>query len=258
MSASVSPPATKNNAPIDREWLDSWIQPQHLKIENISSYREEITFHPARLLILENFLLDAVIDKISEFINHEAVVETIYGLYSQMENDPDGLANVSAAEWKKAAEKDRFFRLRKFVRLSPEKQLTDNLAMYLHFLSAFNDPRFRRFFEAVTGLKFSFEEATYHLFTYKKGDFLGVHTDRTKNYLLAFILYLSPDWEARFGGDLHVIQPDGEDVLKIAPNYNSIVLFNVEAQRAHYVSPIKDCAAERGRSTFSGWLHKAF
>jgi Rps23 Pro-64 3,4-dihydroxylase Tpa1-like proline 4-hydroxylase len=54
---------------------------------------------------------------------------------------------------------------------------------------------------------------------------------------------------------LNVLQQNDE-VLKINPEYNSLVLFNVKAQAMHYVSIVKDCAGERGQTAFSGWLHK--
>jgi hypothetical protein len=240
---------------IDRAWLSAWIQPQHLENNVIQTYREEFTSHPANMIVLKNVLLNETAAKLSCFINSEAEVETLYGLYSVMENNPNGLANVTEEEWSGAEEEDRFFRLRKFVRVSPQRRLTPNLATYLSFLAAFNKPTFRYFFEEITGLTFDLKDATYHLFTYKRGDFLRAHTDRGGKYLLAFILYLSPEWEPRFGGDLNILLSDGK-IAKLEPEYNSLVLFNVNAQATHFVSPVEDCAGEVGRSTFSGWLHR--
>ena len=260
MSATTSPTTNKEvitaaNKPLDRELLNAWIQPQHLSDDSIRSYSEAFRSHPANLIVLKNFLHDHVVSGLSAFINDEAEVETLYGLYSAMEKNPNHSASVTEAEWLKAEEEDRFFRLRKFTRLSPEKRLTPNFAVYLKFLSAFKDPKFKAFFEEITGLTFDLNSETFHFYTFKKGDYLRPHNDQATNYSLAFMLYLSPEWESRFGGVLNVFLPNGE-VMKLEPEYNCLVLFNVEAQAMHYVSVIKDGAGERGRSAFSGWLHK--
>lgn len=127
--------------------------------------------------------------------------------------------------------------------------------MYLQFLAAFKNPKFKNFFEAITGLKYDLKTETYHFYIYKKGDFLGPHNDRGGDYSIAFMLYLTPEWEADFGGALNIVFPDGE-IMKIEPEYNSLVVFNVKAQAEHFVSKVKDCVGDRGRSAFSGWLHK--
>jgi Rps23 Pro-64 3,4-dihydroxylase Tpa1-like proline 4-hydroxylase len=248
--------ATYNfNKMLDFAWLRSWIQPQHLEADAVERYRTAFASHPANLIVLEDFLVSSAAKNLSVFINSEAECETLYGLYSAMEKDANGIANVTEQEWHNAEEKDRFFRLRKFVRVSRDYKLTANLATYLSFLAAFNDIKFRNFFESITGLECDKGQATYHLFSYKKGDFLRSHTDRAGKYLLAFILYLTPDWSPGFGGNLNVRLPGGES-LEFQPQYNSLIIFNVDRNSEHSVSVINDNADTRGRCTFSGWLHR--
>ncbi len=241
--------------PLDREWLGSWIQPQHLTDDAIGSYREAFASHPVNLVVLKNFLTEPEAAGLSRFVNDEAELETAYGLYSAMKKSPGRNASVTETEWMEAEEQDRFFRLQNFVRVSEQKRLTPNLVTYLQFLTAFKNSKFRRFFEAITGMELDLKSETYHFFTYKKGDFLGHHTDKGKNYRLAFMLYLTPEWEERFGGEFNVILPSGE-ITKLEPEYNSLIVFNVEARAKHFVSKINDCVGDRGRSAFSGWLHK--
>lgn len=240
---------------LDREFLGSWIQPQHLNEDAMRGYREAFQSHPVNLLVLKDFLHDHVSSALSIFINEEAEVEILYGLNSAAEKNPNHSASVSEEEWLKANDDDRFFRLRKFTRLAAGKRLTANFAVYLKFLSAFKDRRFKAFFESLTGLIFDLNSETYHFYTFKKGDYLRPHSDQIGDYSLAFMLYLSPEWESRFGGTLNINLPD-RGTLKLVPEFNNLVLFNVEAQAMHYVSMIKDCAEDRGRSAFSGWLHK--
>ena len=238
------------------KYLKSWVQTQHLERQAIQGYHAEFTSHPANVIVLKQFLHETIAGDLSNFVNQEAEFETVFGLYSTMEKDPTNNAAVTEAEWLKAEEDDQFFRLRKFMRVSPEKMLTPSLARYLSFLSAFKGHSFKKYFEDITGLNINLDKETYNFFYYKKGDFLKSHTDRGDDYLLAFMLYLTPEWETHFGGLLNIVLPNSE-IMRIEPEYNSLVLFNVNRQAEHFVSLINDCVGEYGRSAFSGWLHKA-
>lgn len=252
---TIEPEVTVTNEPPDLVWLNAWLQPQHLTIEAIRSYKQTFGRNHTNPIVLKNFLHERLAASLSDFVNYEAELDTVFGLYSAMQNSPEFNPTVSAAEWTKADEKDRFFKLQKFVRLTSGKKLTPNFAAYLSFLSAFKNPKFRRFFELITGLSLDANNETFDFFKYNSGDFLRQHTDRGKDYQLAFILYLSPMWERRFGGLLSIVLPD-QTTLEIEPEYNSLIIFNVDAQMEHFVSKINDCAGDRGRSTLSGWLHK--
>jgi hypothetical protein len=245
----------ENDCILDRQWLDSWLQPKHHEADSINSYRQAFESHPCNLVVVENFLNEDVAVSLSNFVNNEAEFETFYGLYSKMENNDNNSPLAGEAEWLAADEADKFFKLRRFVRLSPQKKLTRNFASYLSFLAAFKNPKFKRFFEQITGLALNLNSETYHFFSYQKGDFLRAHSDDGKNYLLAFIIYLTQNWEPQFGGQLNVKKPDG-DIIKLEPKFNSLVLFDVTARTEHWVSVVEDCVGDRSRSTFSGWMHK--
>lgn len=233
----------------------SWVQPVHYHNGAIETYQRAFVSHPARLSVIRNFLVADGAEKISRFLESEAQYETLYGLYSTMNNNPQGLANATEDDWSNAEESDRFYRLRKFVGISRELQLTPNLVAYMKFRNAFNHPEFRRFFTAVTGLSLDLNQATFHSFIMKPGDFLRDHDDNGANYRLAFVLYLNPRWESRFGGELHMVDPQG-NVTRIEPEYNSLVLFEVDRRTKHFVTPIQACAGAEGRATISGWMHK--
>jgi Rps23 Pro-64 3,4-dihydroxylase Tpa1-like proline 4-hydroxylase len=233
----------------------SWLQDSHYQNGAVEAYHQAFVSHPAQLLVIRNFLKPEGAEKISRFLESEAQYETLYGLYSTMNNDPRGLANATEEDWSKADEKDRFYRLRKFTGISRELQLTPNLVAYMKFRVAFNHPEFRQFFTAVSGLALHPEEATFHSFTMRSGDFLGDHDDNGSNYQLAFVMYFNPRWEARFGGILNMVDPTG-NVTKIEPEYNSLVIFEVNKKTKHFVTPIQACASAEGRATISGWMHK--
>ena len=233
----------------------SWIQDTHRQEDSIQSYRRAFEAHPANLLVVRNFLKEDGAAQLGTFLQTEAQYETLHGLYSTMKNHPQGLANATETEWVTAEESDRFYRLRKFVGLSRNSQLTPNLVAYMKFRNAFNEPAFRQFFISVTGLSLDLNEATFHSFMMKPGDFLRHHDDTgNNNYHVAFVLYLTPGWQPEFGGELQMFDPRGE-MTSVSPEYNSLVLFKVNPRTKHQVAPIKG-NGDLGRVTISGWMHK--
>lgn len=79
-----------------------------ISVTIIGSYLEVFTSSQANLIVLKIFLHDEVALDLSKFINDEAELETLYGLYSAMEKNPNAIANVTETEWTEAEEQDRF------------------------------------------------------------------------------------------------------------------------------------------------------
>ena len=90
-------------------------------------------------------------------------------------------------------------------------------------------PELRTFFGAVSGMRLG-PATEPSIVAMKKGDFLRRHTDRLGNRRLAFILYLSRDWSPSYGGMLHITDRSG-NVIQIAIEYNSLVIFDVTAHK---------------------------
>lgn len=242
------------NSLMDENGL-TWIQSAHCQSEAIAASRRTFVDHPANLLVLRNFLNPAGAERLSAFLRTEAQYETLYGLYSAVNDHPNGNAIVTESEFASAADSDKFYCLRKFVGLSKDLRLTPNLAAYLKFRTAFNQPTFRQFFMSVTGLKLDLTQATLQCFKMKPGDFLKHHDDCGNNfYRLAFVFYLTPNWQTRFGGALQMIDPDGK-VTRVEPEYNSLVLFRVNPKTKHFIEPI-NADEDAIRVTISGWMHK--
>jgi hypothetical protein len=58
---------------VDVAKLGTWIKPQHLVEENLIRYRQAFVGHPAKLVVVEDFLLDDVAERISRFLAEEAI-----------------------------------------------------------------------------------------------------------------------------------------------------------------------------------------
>jgi hypothetical protein len=67
---------------VDRQKLGAWIQPQHLEDAALEQYRKSFTSHPARLVVIKDFLPPQVAERLSRFLSSEAEFKAEYGLYS--------------------------------------------------------------------------------------------------------------------------------------------------------------------------------
>jgi len=232
---------------IDRRWLESWLQPQHLEVQALEMYRDAFTSHPARLVVIRDFLVPQLAERLNRFLVNEGEFKPEYGLYST-----EGA--VKEQEWLLADERDRFFRLRKLVATPPQFQMSPNALTYLQFRKAFQRPEFKVFFEAISALSLGWSD-DFGAHSMMQGDFLRPHSDDNRNRRLALVIYLTQGWQRDFGGLLRVVHQDGS-FTEIEPQYNSMVAFDVLTAPAHLVLPIESAAGQEQRLSIGGWYHK--
>jgi len=88
---------------------------------------------------------------------------------------------------------------------------------------------------------------------YRAGDFLTRHDDNVpgKDRVLAYVLGLSREWRAEWGGLLLFNGPDGGIVETIVPRFNVLTVFSVgQPHSVSYVAPY----AGAPRLSVTGWL----
>ena len=88
---------------------------------------------------------------------------------------------------------------------------------------------------------------------YVAGHFLRHHDDvlAEEGRLAAYVINLTRDWEADWGGLLQFLGPDGEVTETFMPRFNTISMFRVPAD--HCVSPVANFAPG-ARYAITGWL----
>jgi len=233
---------------IDRQRLGAWIQAQHLDEEALARYRAAFTSHPARLVVIENFLVPAIAERLGRFLAGEAEFKAEYGLYSV-----EGA--VSEEVWRKASDEDRFFKIGKRVGTPPQFQTSPNALTYIQFRMTFQRPELRAFFEAVTGMPLGpSDDFGAHSMT--EDSLLRPHSDDNKNRQLALVIYLTPGWKPEYGGTLRVVHTDGA-FSDVEPTYNSVIVFDVLSAPAHLVSPIRpEQNGPKQRLSIGGWYHR--
>ncbi|XP_063977966.1 prolyl 3-hydroxylase OGFOD1-like [Diachasmimorpha longicaudata] len=93
---------------------------------------------------------------------------------------------------------------------------------------------------------------------YSDTDYLLCHDDHLGDRRIAFILYLSKDWDAEDGGSLDLFDTDScgqprNIIRSLAPEYNSLVFFEVSDNTYHQVAEVT--SPDKRRLTVNGWFH---
>ncbi len=232
---------------LDVDWLGTWIQQTHLQKEAIQEYRRVFKARPTQHIVLEDFLIEKVARRLSQFLTLEAVYDQHYGLYSKPEH------KATKEAWQQAADYDRFFKYDRLLDVDKAFQLSANLVTYLKFRSALLDPKFTAYFEELTGVSLG-TSTIPRAVAMRKGDFLKTHDDNADDRRVAIVLYLSEDWQPGYGGALNLVGPDG-NITKIEATFNNIVLFDVTSGFQHLISDIEPAVLEHARVTIGFWAH---
>lgn len=91
-----------------------------------------------------------------------------------------------------------------------------------------------------------------HFALYNSGDFYKKHLDSFRgraNRMVTTVLYLNPDWQAHWGGELVIYNEDSTQTLAtVTPQMGTLVLFMSE-QIPHEVLP-----TQQPRTSVAGWF----
>lgn len=95
--------------------------------------------------------------------------------------------------------------------------------------------------------------ADAQLTRYRRGHFLTLHDDTASgmNRIAAFVINLTPDWAADFGGQLQFVDKSGAVEEVFVPGFNTLSMFAVP--HPHAVSVVAPFVATH-RYAITGWL----
>ena len=91
---------------------------------------------------------------------------------------------------------------------------------------------------------------------YRPGHFLNMHDDKSgeEDRAFAYVINLSHDWQADWGGLLQFLDPDQNVAETFTPHWNSLSLFRVP--QMHQVSLLAPWAREN-RYSITGWFRRS-
>ncbi|GAB6195611.1 2OG-Fe(II) oxygenase [Lysobacter xanthus] len=118
-------------------------------------------------------------------------------------------------------------------------------------LESLNSPSAIGFYRAVTGDE-RIRRAGAQATRYRRGHFLRQHNDEdaAKERRFAYVINLTRDWQADWGGLLQFVDRDGRVVDSFVPRWNTLSLFEVPAD--HVVSLVAPWARQ-DRLSITGW-----
>jgi hypothetical protein len=131
------------------------------------------------------------------------------------------------------------------------RHLDHPLMRVLEFLNSAAFLAFAREITGVPGIRRVDAQATL----YEPGHFLTRHDDDDppKRRVAAYVLNLTPEWRADWGGILQFLDADGHVSEGYVPAFNALNVFRVPQPHAvSYVAPF----ARAGRYSITGWLRE--
>ncbi|WP_350029717.1 2OG-Fe(II) oxygenase family protein [Caballeronia sp. AZ1_KS37] len=87
----------------------------------------------------------------------------------------------------------------------------------------------------------------------RNSDFVAAHTDARAGRRIGIAIYFSQEWDAEDGGEIVFRGHHGEQVV-LTPQFNSLLVFDVNAHRDHEVSVVR---GQRSRLSINGWCMTA-
>lgn len=149
------------------------------------------------------------------------------------------------------AASDFQFHYNSYMMVTAYKEGRDPHLLLHRFLEYINSQPFLEFVRQVTGVA-SIRKADAQATRYAPGHFLKQHNDITpeQGREVAYVVNLTRDWQADWGGLLQFLDEEGAVVDTLMPRFNSLTLFRVPMN--HCVSCVAPFA-QRSRYAITGW-----
>ncbi|GLQ34141.1 hypothetical protein GCM10007939_04240 [Amylibacter marinus] len=227
--------------------LRKFMNATHLGPAVHHAYVSQFQSNALGVIQIHDFLDPTVVNSLAHFLTEQAIFDPIYGLYSKKSHRTD------MQEWSNAPENDRFFYYEMLNGTKPDCGLSPSFLTYLRFKKFLFGEDFRAYVGQVTS---SALDATTAPLAHRLDSrhYLKPHDDRRSGRKIAYILYLSPGWHRDHGGAL-CINAQGQEVQRLMPAFNSLVLFDVTAHDKHHIEPVANLPEGLARYTLGGWFY---
>lgn len=144
------------------------------------------------------------------------------------------------------------FRYDSFMMVTAYKEKRHPELVLHRVIEQINSPEWLNAFRRITGFS-QIRRADAQATRYVAGHFLRRHNDLNEEdgRLCAYVINLSRDWLADWGGLLQILDSEGQVVRTLMPSFNTISLFRVPTE--HCVSPVAPFA-NGARYAITGWF----
>jgi Rps23 Pro-64 3,4-dihydroxylase Tpa1-like proline 4-hydroxylase len=144
------------------------------------------------------------------------------------------------------------FRYDSFMMVTAYKEKRHPELVLHRVIEQINSAEWLDAFRRITGFP-QIRRADAQATRYVAGHFLRRHNDLNEEHgrLCAYVINLSHDWQADWGGLLQILDNDGQVLRTLMPTFNTINLFRVPTE--HCVSPVA-AFATGARYAITGWF----
>ncbi len=188
-------------------------------------------------------LAEAIRSKGYAIIDHALPIELETALFNHLVNTPAEEMNTAGIGREQQLMRNEFVRRDEIKWIEPESEVEKV------WLSHMENLRIMLNRQLLLGL-FSYES---HFAQYHAGDFYKKHLDAFNgqtNRVLSTVFYLNPNWQAEYGGELVIYDPENhnQEIERVLPEMGRMVIFLSE-EFPHEVLP-----ADRLRYSIAGWF----
>lgn len=204
--------------------IDDWINKEYLDEQKISDFQWKfVEARPFEHIYLDGFLKEDKANALREALLEEEFIHKESDLFSFSQTND----------------------------LSESKN--ELLKRFYLFISS---EEFADFIRRLTGLKVKKGALDLSGSLYNSGDYLLCHDDQLEDRKIAYIFYLSVNFNESDGGRFILLDNlrgrPNKEVRKITPKWNRLVLFKVSEFSYHSV---EENVSDKERLAIGGWLH---
>lgn len=183
--------------------------------------------HPFPYVVIDNFIPDYLLNRaLTEIKNHD------YWYHNTM-------------EWIKEYEVNKLYTPNHDTNIPELKKQIPYTSLIIDY---FNTPEFLGFLRELTGHENLYCDDTLMgggIHKINNGGKLSIHTDYNEHPVtghlrkLNLLLYMNHDWKDEYNGHLELWEKDfSREVVKIAPVFNRVVIFDIENAPHGHVVPL--------------------
>ena len=225
---------------------------------DINKYKD--IYNSKKIVVIKDFLSQDIAGKIYKYLHFQKKKKSwMYSnCYDNKKSDlqnKDSKIKAIIMHQKKANmafNMDKFsFSFERTLNSTGKKKLKPNIEDFTKFL--FTQDKMIETINAITDENITNAHDIF-MSKYSYGNFLSPHSDKN-NGRIAFVLNLSYGWKPQYGGLLHIMNQERDEVIKtITPQYNSLVLFYIPEETGipHFVSHVN--IRNRNRYAITGWF----
>ncbi len=196
--------------------------------------------------IVDDFLQNEVLSKLSSLFTEDGVWEDSYGITRRKES-----AVCTRDEWISAKPNDQFYHFKNLCGPVPNRPLAPGYLHWIKFKSLVQSEWLLGALRRLTGIDDELDAMVTGMIL-ERGHFLKFHSDAKPLRRLCGVFYVSDNWRQGYGGEFEM-RAEEETVALIPPLRNRLLLFVTDNSQLHRIVPLTPEAGDWRRCSVTVW-----